>query len=102
MPRIIGYIEKNDYDNYYSLLRRILGMIVGLGLPAVVGIEMLSDRIIRIIAEDSFAPAALTMRILAPIILINACVNVLYYDVLVLYKKEKKFCYARLSVLRSI
>lgn len=90
MPRIIGYIEKNDYDNYYSLLRRILGVIVGLGLPAVVGIEILSDRIIRIIAEDSFAPAALTMRILAPIILINACVNVLYYDVLVLYKKEKK------------
>ena len=90
MPRIIGYIEKNDYDSYYSLLRRILGLIIGLGLPAVVGIEMLSDQIIRIIAEDSFAPAALTMRILAPIVLINACANVLYYDVLVLYKKEKK------------
>lgn len=89
MPRIISYIEKKDYDSYHSLLKRILGMIIGLGLPAVVGIEMLSDQIIRIIADDSFAPAAFTMRILAPIVLINACANVLYYDVLVIYKKEK-------------
>lgn len=90
MPRIISYIEKNDFESYYSLLKRILGMIIGLGLPAVVGIEMLSDQIIRIIAEDSFAPAALTMQILAPIILVNACAHVLYYDVLVLYKREKR------------
>lgn len=97
MPRIIGYIEKNDYESYFSLLRKILGLIIGIGLPAVVGIEMLSDQVIRIIAEDSFAPAALTMRILAPIILVNACANVLYYDVLVLYKKEKSVLFCTVS-----
>lgn len=89
MPRIIGYIEKNDYDSYFRLLKKILGMIVGLGLPAVVGLEMLSDQIILLLADTAFAPAALTMRILAPVVLVNACANVLYYDVMVLYKKEK-------------
>ena len=104
MPRIISYMESNDYNSYYSLLKRILGLIMGLGLPAVVGIEMLSDQIIRLIADDSFAPAALTMRILAPIILVNACANVLYYDVLVLYKKEKSvlFCTASGAVINLI
>lgn len=104
MPRIIGFLEKNDYDNYYALLRKILGLIVGLGLPAVIGMEMLSRQIICIIAESSFAPAALTMRILAPIILINACANVLYYDVLVLHKKEKSvlFCTAGGAIVNLI
>ena len=97
MPRIIGYIEKNDYESYYLLLKKILGLIIGLGLPMVVGIEMLSDQIIHIIADEPFVHAALTMRILAPIILINACANVLYYDVLVLYKKEKSVLFCTLS-----
>lgn len=89
IPRLIRYIENNSFASYCSLLKRILGLIIGLGLPAVVGIELLSEQIIRIIADRSFAPAMITMRILAPIILLNACVHVLYYDVLVLHEKEK-------------
>lgn len=89
MPRIIGYTESGDYDCYFALLKKIFSWVIGIGLPIVVGIEMLSDRILRIVAGTPFLPAARTMRILAPIVLINACANVLYYDFLAIYQKEK-------------
>lgn len=88
VPRIVELKEKKNIEEYTLLLKKIFGLIIGLGIPIVVGLEVLGDQIICVIADKSFAPAALTMRILAPIVLINACANVLYYDVLVPYEKE--------------
>ena len=97
MPKIVELKERKNIEEYTKLLNRILGLIIGLGVPAVVGMEILSSQIIYIIADKSFATAALTMRILAPIVLLNACANVLYYDVLVPYGKENNvlFCTLR-------
>ena len=85
-------------------MKKILGLIIGLGVPAVVGMEMLSNQIISVIADKSFGSASLTMRLLAPIVLLNACANVLYYDILVPYGKENKvlFCTAMGAIINLI
>ena len=104
MPKIVELKERKKTEEYTILLNKILGLIIGLGIPAVVGMEMLSNQIIYIIADQSFTPAALTMRILAPIVLLNACANILYYDVLVPYGKENNvlFCTAIGAVINLI
>lgn len=96
VPKIIELKEKKYIDEYILLLRKILGLVLGFGIPAVIGIEVLGDQIIYVLADRSFAPASLTMRLLAPIVILNACANVLYYDVLVPYGKENNvlFCTA--------
>ena len=90
VPRIVEYLKNDRKEEYYELLKKIFRLVLSLGIPAVVGIEMLGDQIIRLLAGDAFIEAGKTIRILAPIILITACVNILYYDVLVPNGKEKK------------
>ena len=104
MPKIIEQKKNNDIDGYKRLLNQILGLIIGLSIPAVIGLEVLGDQIIYVIADKSFAPAAFTMRLLAPIVLLNACSNVLYYDILVPYGKENNvlFCTAMGAVINLI
>lgn len=104
IPKIIELKEKKYIDEYILLLRKILGLVLGFGIPAVIGIEMLGDQIIYVLADKSFAPASLTMRLLAPIVLLNACANVLYYDILVPYGKESKvlFCTVMGAIINLI
>ena len=104
IPKIIELKEKKGVEEYILLLKKILGLVIGFGIPALVGMEMLSNQIINVIADKSFAPASLTMRLLAPIVLLNACANVLYYDVLVPYGNENKvlFCTVMGAVINLI
>lgn len=83
MPRIIEYKRNGDNEGYYLLLRKIYGLILMMGIPAVIGLEMVSEDVILILGGSAFAEAAITMRYLAPIILITSCSNILYYDILV-------------------
>lgn len=89
MPRIVEYVKKNEKREYYIFLKKILRMIISLALPAVVGIQILSREIILLLAGNAFYDAAVTMRIISPIILITSCANILYYDVLIPHGKEK-------------
>ena len=59
-----------------------------MGIPAVVGMELLCQEAISLIAGNVFSEVALTMRILAPIVLVNACIGVFNYEVLIVNKKE--------------
>ena len=57
--------------------------MIGIGLPIVTGLEMLSSNILCIIAGKPYMRADITMKILAPIILISCCSNVFYYNFLI-------------------
>lgn len=65
---------------------------------------MTSDNVIYIVAGEAFYEAGSTMRILAPIVLLCAVSNILYYDVLVVYKKENwvLWCTAASSVVNLV
>lgn len=89
MPRIGETLKNNQKDEYYKLLSKIFRMILSLTIPAVVGLEMVGNHLIIALAGTAFSDAIISMRILAPIVLITSCSNILYYDVFVPNGKEK-------------
>ena len=88
IPRLTQYLT-NDVKKYYKLLRKIFAIIILLALPMVAGIELLSRDIILIISGDNFLKASITVNIIAPVILLNALLEIIYYDIWVPLKKEK-------------
>ena len=83
IPKIVGYIKKNQYTDFLDFFSKILRIMIGIGLPIVTGLEMLSSNILCIIAGKPYMRADITMKILAPIILISCCSNVFYYNFLI-------------------
>ncbi|RHM59393.1 MULTISPECIES: oligosaccharide flippase family protein [Coprobacillaceae] len=65
LPRLSVYFVENDYPKINSLLRKILGLIVVLGLPCVVGTIAISKNIIYIVGGDSYLAATTTLKILS-------------------------------------
>lgn len=64
MPRMSLFFAEEDYVQVNSLLRKILGFNVLLGLPCAVGTFMLADEMVIIISGIEFAEAAGVLRIL--------------------------------------
>ena len=71
------------------MLKKIFSFVIALALPVVVGIEMLGSELIALLAGDEFIDATITIRYLAPIVLITSLSNILYHNVLVPRGKEK-------------
>lgn len=101
LPRIVALLGSGQDDAYIVFFGKILGLVFAAGIPVVAGIWMLGRQIITLLAGTGFQEAAVTMRILAPVILANACANILYYNFLVPYKKENTvlFCISITALL---
>lgn len=90
IPQMIIFANENNKKKLALMLKRLFQVVFCLIIPIVVGCVFESDEIISLLSGDAFLAASLTMRILAPIILINTCTNILYYNYLVIYNKEKE------------
>ncbi len=88
LPRLTECLNKEDREQYHGLLKKIFRMILSLSIPTVIGLEMVSGEIINLLSGPAFADAVKTMRILAPIVLVCACANTLYNNVLIPNGKE--------------
>lgn len=64
IPRLSYYFAKDDFKNANSLLRKLLGLNIGLGLPSFVGVIMMAKDISWLVGGDEFIGAAPVMRIL--------------------------------------
>ena len=64
LPRLSLYFSKNDYDGINKLLKKLLVFNIGIGLPCVIGIEMLAPDIIFLVGGEEYLSAAPVMRIL--------------------------------------
>lgn len=64
LPRLSLYFSKKDYDEINKLLKKLLVFNIGIGLPCVVGIEMLAPDIIYLVGGTEYISAAPVMRIL--------------------------------------
>jgi len=64
MPRLSYYFSHEDYSNANTLLRKLLGLNIGLGLPCFTGIIMLANDITWLVGGNAFMDAAPVMRIL--------------------------------------
>lgn len=104
LPRIVELLEEGRTQDYRLFLKKITGLILAAGIPVVTGIEMLGSQMIILLAGDGFQEAAVTIRILAPVILLHACADVLYYNFLVPHGKEKLvlFCIVTTALLNTV
>ena len=64
MPRLSYYFARDDWESANKLLRKLLLLNIGLGLPCVTGVIMLAKDIVWIVGGDEFAGAAPVMQIL--------------------------------------
>lgn len=64
IPRLSQHFANNDWDSANKLLRKLLLLNIGLGLPCVTGVIMLAKDITWIVGGDEFAEAAPVMQIL--------------------------------------
>lgn len=100
MPRITESIERSDKEDCQILLTKIFRVILSACIPTVIGLEMVSGELIDVLAGTAFSNASLTMRILAPIVLVCSCANIFYYNVLVPSGKED--CVLKCTIVSAV
>lgn len=64
IPRLSQLFANNDWESANKLLRKLLLLNIGLGLPCVTGVIMLAKDITWLVGGDEFAEAAPVMQIL--------------------------------------
>lgn len=64
MPRMALYFNQENYDKINELLKKILGVLLTLGLPSAIGCICMSQEIILIISGEEYLPAAPVLSVL--------------------------------------
>lgn len=88
-PRL-SYYYLYDQKKFYKLLNSGLNMIIFLSFPLSVGLFLLAPEGIALFFGNTFLPAAKTIRILSPLVLIMTFGNLLSYQMILCTGNEKK------------
>lgn len=94
IPRISNCIKNNDIENYKKYVNYSIKYILMLSIPSVVGIFLLADNIIFIMAGEKFIESILTMRILVFILFIVGIAYFLGFQLLYPHGLEKYYTYS--------
>lgn len=70
IPRLAFYIGEKRRDKVDELVEKAYNYTFLLSVPAAVGLFVLSDEIILLVSGAAFSSAALTLRLLTPIVLV--------------------------------
>ena len=89
LPRMSYYIENNLTKKIDNLINKSLNFILIIALPAVVGVFMLAKQIILIFTGTGYTEAILTIKLLAPLILVIGLSNLLGVQILISHGKER-------------
>ncbi len=94
IPRMSNLWASGNRKGFESLGNNILITFFTLSVPATIGIYVLSEDIIRIISDESYLDAAISMKILS-VSLLTSVFNWFFQSaVLIPSKNEKKVLYA--------
>lgn len=92
MPQMSVLFQNKDYTKINSLLRKIFGFTINLGLPCIVGVIMKSSSIILIIAGKEYIQASTVLKILMIALLFRFFGGCFIGNTIMLpLKKEKYF-----------
>lgn len=94
VPRISNCIKNNDIENYKKYVNYSLKYILMISIPSVVGIFLLADNIILVMAGEKFIESILTMRILVFILFIVGIAYFLGFQLLYPHGLEKYYTYS--------
>lgn len=99
LPKIVILLKENNAVEFKSFIHKIFRMMLFIAIPAAIGLYALSDEIIGVIGGKNFSDAAVTLRILAPVIVFAALNNVIYYNYFVPLCLEKYVLFCTACVL---
>lgn len=94
VPRISNCIKNKDVENYKKYINLSLKYILMISIPSLVGIFLLTDNIIYIMAGEKFLQSILTMRILVFILFIVGLAYFLGFQILYPHGLEKYYTYS--------
>lgn len=94
VPRISNCIKNKDVENYKKYINLSLKYILMIAIPSLVGIFLLADNIIYIMAGEKFLQSILTMRILVFILFIVGLAYFLGFQILYPHGLEKYYTYS--------
>lgn len=94
LPRITNCLGNNDIENYKKYINYSLKYILMISIPSVIGIMILSNNIILIMAGNKFVESIVTMRLLSVIIFIVGIAYFLGFQILYPHGLEKYYTYS--------
>lgn len=102
VPKIVSLINLNN-NQAIKFIHKIFRLILFNSLPAAIGLYALSDEIIYIIAGENFVEAAVTLRILAPVIVFSALNSMIYYNYFVpLHLEKYVLCCTSITLISNL
>lgn len=90
-PRIENCLRHGDFPSYHKYLRISLQYMLFISVPSSFGIISLAPDIIMLFAGDQFTPAIVSIRLLAPIIIIVGLAGFLGFQLLYPLRQEWKY-----------
>ncbi|MDR6566550.1 flippase [Chitinophaga ginsengisegetis] len=89
VPQMAKAFDSNDMTKARGLFKNSCEFVITISIPIVFGLFCLSDDLVGLISGAQFAPAANSMRILAPIILLIGLNNIFGMQVLIPKGRER-------------
>lgn len=90
LPRLSFYIGQDRKEDYNALLTKLLHCLMLLIMPSMVGLVMVGEKIIILIAGESFKSGRTALYILAVAIIFSVLSFLYVYGVMIPYGYEKK------------
>ncbi|MHD0315801.1 flippase [Fusobacterium varium] len=94
LPRITNCLRNNDIENYKKYIDYSLKYILLISIPSVIGIVILSNNIILVMAGNEFIESIMTLKILSVIIFIVGIAYFLGFQILYPHGLEKYYTYS--------
>jgi O-antigen/teichoic acid export membrane protein len=91
IPRIENCLRNGDREKYKAYLDRSLRFILLFSVPCCLGIIIFAPEIIHLIAGKAYFESILSLRLLAPIIIIVGIIEFVGFQILLPNRKEKYF-----------
>lgn len=88
LPRLSFYYEQ-DRQGFYHLLDKGFRVLCLMALPLSVGMALVAPQAVTLLYGKAFAPAALTIRLMCPLILIKGFGDLFCYQLVYSTKNEK-------------
>ena len=82
MPRASHLVSQGEMEEFSRLSKKSYDLLLWAGIPLSVGIAVMGSTVIDLFCGGEYAPAVLTLQILAPIVLVKSVSNMLGRQVL--------------------
>ena len=93
-PRLSFHAGQDDKTMFKSLLNKSLSITLCFAIPAMIGLNLLSEPIILLFSGESYLPSIPVMKMMNPIIVIIAVSNFIGIQCLIPLNKEKITLYS--------